>query len=424
MECTNIADILSLNNGQSFEIMNVVLRSLSAIDGRLIQHGERVVFILHEMLACCPECTEIDQDKLFVLGALHDIGAYKTEEIDNMVGFETGDVHSHAVYGYLFLQHFTQFREYAEAILYHHTDYSDFKKIATDCADYAQLIFLADRIDILIASGSNMETLRQFASYKFNPDFVELFLKAERARNITNRIISGDYKSAVNYIVASMHFTSAEIFDLLNLLVFAMDFRSAYTVSHTANTSSISMQLGAYFGLSDSDLQILYYGAAFHDIGKIAIPVEILEKTGRLTDEEMRIMRTHVSKTEEILRGFVDDEICDIAVRHHEKLNGRGYPYGVTGGNLTLMQRIVAVADILSALIGKRSYKDVFPKDHVIGILNTMRDCGEICPVVCDMALTHYDAIVEKAREGDDVMKVLYHKIRAQYDAIMSRFND
>ena len=94
----------------------------------------------------------------------------------------------------------------------------------------------------------------------------------------------------------------------------------------------------------------------FHDLGKIGIPLEILENPGRLTLEDMAVMKTHVEKTAVILNGWVSEEIRDLALRHHEKLNGTGYPDGLSASQLTLPQRILAVADIFSALTGERSY--------------------------------------------------------------------
>ena len=407
----------------SCEIIHVVLRSLGAIDSRLVEHGERVAFLVQELLECASFEPEIDRDQLFFLSALHDIGAYKTEEIDNMVSFETGDVHGHSVYGYLFLKYFTQFQDSAEAVLYHHTDFSELKHISSRYLTHAQMIFLADRIDILLMAGDDVMKIRQLAGSKLDPELVDLFLEADRQRHITDRVRSGEYIDAVMQRIASMEVSQEEVLDFLKLIVSAMDFRSEHTVCHTANTTSISVQLGEIFNLSAQELQALHDGASFHDIGKIAIPVEILEKTGKLTPEEMKIMMTHVEQTESILRGEVDDEICDIAVRHHERPNGKGYPNHLTAPELTLMQRIVAVADVLSALSGKRSYKERFPKDQVLSILSEMRERGDLCPVVCDAVFAHYDKIMERVGQVEASTHRMYQTIRSEYQTFITEWN-
>lgn len=99
-------------------------------------------------------------------------------------------------------------------------------------------------------------------------------------------------------------------------------------------------------------------------------------------------MKTHVEKTAVILNGWVSQKICDIALRHHEKLNGTGYPAQLSAEQLTLPQRILAVADIFSALTGERSYKQAYTLERSCRILAEMRDVGQLDAQVVN-ALTH-----------------------------------
>ena len=125
-------------------------------------------------------------------------------------------------------------------------------------------------------------------------------------------------------------------------------------------TTSISYELAKRMGLKGRALSDIYFGSLLHDLGKIGIPVEILEFPGKLSPQAMRIMRTHVELTGLILGPDVEEKIRKIAMRHHEKLDGSGYPLGLTAMDLSLEERIVAVADIVSALAGTRSYKEAF----------------------------------------------------------------
>lgn len=92
-----------------------------------------------------------------------------------------------------------------------------------------------------------------------------------------------------------------------------------------------------------------------HDVGKIGIPLSILEKPGKLDDEEMKVMRTHVELTEDILEGCIEPVLLQAAARHHEKLDGSGYPRGLHAAELSMPDRIIAVADIVSALVYTRA---------------------------------------------------------------------
>ena len=175
------------------------------------------------------------------------------------------------------------------------------------------------------------------------------------------------------------------------------------------------MALSERLGLPEGERYKVRYGAILHDLGKIAIPVEILEYPGKLSPQAMRVMQTHVEITEEILGRSADPEMLRIAVRHHEKLDGSGYPRGLTGEELNLAQRIVAVADIVSALSGTRSYKQAYGKERICAILTEQKARGLICPRVVDAMLGDYDEIMGEVR-------LACAPVLAVYGAMQDRF--
>lgn len=119
----------------SSEIIGIVRNALSKIDPRLIDHGERVGFIAEKIYRETADKAAFDFTKLFILCVLHDIGAYKTDEIDDMVQFETVMPYEHCLYGYVFLKNTAHLNQYAEALLYHHTDYATLKTKTACTAD-------------------------------------------------------------------------------------------------------------------------------------------------------------------------------------------------------------------------------------------------------------------------------------------------
>lgn len=339
-----------------------------------------------------------------------------------MVRFETEAWFEHTLYGYLFLKNTAHLSSYAEAVLYHHTDYTSPELRRCKVAKYAQIIHLADRTDILLHEGAgDLSAIRALAGTRFHPDYVEALFRAEEKRGLSQRIITGDYKEETERLAQSVVIPSSEIVDYLKLLVYAIDFRSPYTVTHTADTTIISLETGRLLGLAERELQALYLGAFLHDVGKIAIPNSILEKPGKLTAEEFDVIKTHIPEGEQILRGVLSDEICDIALRHHEKLNGSGYDKGLTGGALTLPQRIVAVADILSALSQRRSYKEPFPKEKVVSILTGMKNDGLLCPLTVDTVCSNYDLILGNTEKSHDPVKTLYNNLVREYESLCPR---
>ena len=133
-------------------------------------------------------------------------------------------------------------------------------------------------------------------------------------------------------------------------------------------------------------------------------------------------MKAHVRITEMILEGVVDDAVLQIAVRHHEKLDGSGYHRGLTGDQLTLPQQIVAVADILSALYGRRSYKEAFSSELIQKIMTEDAENNKINKGAVDILMRNYDKVIA-AFEKEKVDTIgLYLKIKEQYAVMIERF--
>ena len=416
-------DTIALIQETPNSIIEIIRRSLSYIDPRLMEHGERVAYIASEIIRDREDEHALDPKHLFLLSLLHDIGAYKTEEIGNMLLFEMQDVQEHAVYGYLFLNHAANFGDHAKAVLYHHTEYAALEKLdlSPDTRDYAALIHLADRIDVLMHTKKepDLSVLKNQAGARFSPKFTEWFFEAEARHGFLEKLRTGEYRKEIERTVQTSVIDAEEAADFLTMLVYAIDFRSPFTVTHTADTTAFSLAIGRRLGLSDEALETLRYGAFLHDVGKIAIPVEILEKPGRLTDEEMRIMRAHVVMTDGIIRGFVPENVRKIASRHHEKLDGSGYPDGLTAKDLTLLEGIVAVADIASALVGRRSYKEPLEKDAVLGIIGKM--AGQLDERAVKALTEDYDAILLEVTHDRTPIIAAYEGIRADYARMMER---
>ena len=175
---------------------------------------------------------------------------------------------------------------------------------------------------------------------------------------------------------------------------------------------------------SGNDIRDVICAAMLHDLGKMEIPVEILEFPGKLSPQAMRVMRTHVDLTGQILGTNVSARVRDIALRHHEKLDGSGYPRGLSAVSLDMPQRIVAVADIISALTGTRSYKDAFSKEKTVSILKDMADNGLIDSMIVSMFVENYDTIMGAVRRRSQPILDKYHEMQRQYQVLERRMED
>ncbi|SHE51666.1 HDIG domain-containing protein [Marinitoga hydrogenitolerans DSM 16785] len=155
----------------------------------------------------------------------------------------------------------------------------------------------------------------------------------------------------------------------------AIDLRDNYTHTHSKNVSNLAIKIGKILKFNDSFLEELEIAALLHDIGKIGIPDNILNKPSKLTEKEYKIIQSHTIIGAKLLSeiDFLSKNISLGALEHHEKLDGSGYPYNKKNNDISLFGKILAVADIYDALTAKRVYKEPWPKEQVIKMLKN--DC-------------------------------------------------
>ena len=145
-----------------------------------------------------------------------------------------------------------------------------------------------------------------------------------------------------------------------------IDAKDKYTNGHSVRVAEYSRMIADKLHMSRQEQEDIYYTGLLHDIGKIGVPDEIINKTSRLNDEEYAIINTHPSIGAEILEKMSElPGIATGAKYHHERYDGRGYPEGLTGENIPLIARIIGVADAYDAMTSNRSYRDVLPQSVV-----------------------------------------------------------
>ena len=180
--------------------------------------------------------------------------------------------------------------------------------------------------------------------------------------------------------------------------------RSNETGYHVKRVAHYSALLAELVGLSDDEVTLIEYASPLHDIGKIAIPDAILNKPGKLDAGEWEIMKTHAEKGHKILEGsnmMVLDISSIIALTHHEKWDGSGYPYGLAADDIHIYGRITALADVFDALCSERCYKDPWELDRVLDELRAQRG-KHFDPRLIDLFMANLDrflAIRERFKE-------------------------
>lgn len=146
-----------------------------------------------------------------------------------------------------------------------------------------------------------------------------------------------------------------------------------YTAQHSQRVSKIAELMGKKMGLRSRDVEVLRVAGTLHDIGKIAIPPHILNKPGRLDKEEYETMKRHPLVAAEILKGFPElSEVLPVVLYHHERQDGSGYPFGLKDGEIPLLARILAVADVFEALTSDRPYRKALSVEEALDLMRKL----------------------------------------------------
>jgi len=161
---------------------------------------------------------------------------------------------------------------------------------------------------------------------------------------------------------------------ILHSLTSAVDAKDAYTCGHSERVALLSRHLAQQIQLSDSEVERIYMAGLLHDVGKIGVPENVLQKTGRLTAEEFEQMKKHPQIGARILRDIKQiEDIIPGVLHHHERYDGRGYPAGLAGEQIPLMGRIICLADCFDAMTSNRTYRKALPLEVA---LTEIRRCS------------------------------------------------
>ena len=185
----------------------------------------------------------------------------------------------------------------------------------------------------------------------------------------------------------------------IQTLRYTVEAKDTYTRGHSDRVSEYSVLIGEALGLPEEDIKKLKIGGLFHDIGKIGVPDSILQKDGKLSDDEYSEIKNHPSIGAHILStASIFQDILPIVKHHHERYDGKGYPSQLAGENIPYLARITAVADTFDAMTSKRSYRDSLPLDYVISEFEKCKGTQfdpKIADVFLDILKNHYDKLKE-----------------------------
>ena len=376
-------------------------------------HGHRVGFMVWRMSRHL-QLPEDQRAELMEAGLLHDIGVSSTVAHRLLIRhIDVPDAVQHCVTGEAVIASIPTFSHLAPLVRYHHEHWTrfDFDEIHPTIALYSNLIFLADRLDILMAKYPSeteaerevlLEKLVNLQDLMFSPKCIEAMLaEAEQetfweALENKSEIAARIMEEVQCYSERTINFSGLK--EIAYTFSHIVDAKSPFTHEHSMSTANVAELLGIKAGYPHAVTGKIKVAALFHDIGKLRVPDEILEKPGELDAEERKRIELHPQDSWEILRqiGGMED-VAEWTWMHHEKLNGEGYPRGLKADEISQEAQILAVADIFQALMQKRPYRPSVDIEEVFEIMDGMVVDGEISSDLVTLIKQHRHEFVSMA---------------------------
>jgi HD-GYP domain-containing protein (c-di-GMP phosphodiesterase class II) len=404
-------DLLNTAGGAlSVAVFDMVLglsQAMDLISPAVVDHHKRVAYIADAIAGACGLPLKERADVLLA-GLMHDCGALSLSDRLQVLEFEAINPQLHAETGWLLLHGFPPFAAAAELIRHHHSIWS---KTRNKVPLGAHILHLADRVDVL--TDRHREPLNQAASIRrrirqesggmFMPELVEAFLNLSH-----NEYFWLDASSrAIDTVLARKADLGRVALDadglgaLGQLFSRLIDFRSRFTATHTAGVAATAEALALAAGLDPDTAQRLLVAGYLHDLGKLAVPAEILEKPARLTAAEFNVVKKHTFWSYRILENIAGlGELAGWAAYHHEKLDGRGYPFHRRAEELPLPARIMSVADVFTALTEDRPYRKGTDAGPTLDIMRFMVRRKALDGELVDLLAEKYGRMWEIRREA------------------------
>jgi len=356
----------------------------SLADPVLSNHNYRVAYISFLLARKLTYNNEF-LSNVIIAGLLHDIGLLlltPPEDISLVKSPEAEEegrrVHLHSEIGYRLLKGFPLFSKVALAIKYHHLPFSEYVENRGSKPYLSQVLHIADRIDVFVSTRMEgdkdvcrriPEILKELEEYLLklsgkvlDGKLVNLFIKEMAPREaFWFELFNDDYlKESLEGFLSSfsIKLPFEAFFELSQIMAYLIDFKSPFTATHSSGVSQTATTLASLFKFTSPDLKKMKVAGLLHDIGKVAVPKSVLEKPKKLSWEERSLMKGHAYYSYKILSKLdLEKNILEWAAYHHETLDGNGYPFKLKAKELSLGSRIMAVADIFTALMEERPYK-------------------------------------------------------------------
>jgi HD-GYP domain-containing protein (c-di-GMP phosphodiesterase class II) len=371
------------------DVVKALSLTMDLVEQATNEHAIRVASITFNLGRHLGE-DKVRLRNIYYAGLLHDIGQIGTPDDilrkpKNLTISEQAAIWMHPHVGYEIIREVPTLAGAANLIRWHHerwdgTGYPD-GLLWEEIPLGAQLLCICDALDALLSPrpwrqalpmDDAIKELTRFQGMQFSPGYVAALLDLVESKGFESltSIDEASHELLKRVTVADDDFknlSGQKIMNIVGLFSRIIDARHKYTRGHSRRVASLSKEIGAELGLSDIDLFKLEIAGLLHDAGKVKVPSRIIDKVGKLTDDEREIIWEYPLVSERIVStiGPLFD-LGKVVRHHHERFDGSGYPDGLKGEEIPLFSRILAVADSYDAMATDRAYRKALPMERII----------------------------------------------------------
>ena len=395
-------------------LISALAISMNLINPDMQHHHEQTAYLAFQ-IAYEMGMRDEELNNIVYASLLHDIGSVVSPEPQDLCSIEAHAKEIAAIGAHM-LRELEGFENIANIIEVCQNSYTDNQKLletvstfTEHCLDSASSIHLADVITTFIRHDTPIlnqvkpicEAVEGARGTEFSPRALDAFAAVSKREFIWMDVaLNPSFLLLFTGKISSVSLDEA--LKLTRLMSMIIDYRSSFTAMHSAGVAASARMLARFSGMDEDECKMMTIAGYLHDVGKLRVPNSILEKPGKLDDEEFNIIKEHPYYTRWILKdveGF--EKIADWAGFHHEKLNGRGYPFHFGAEWLDQGARIMAVADIFSAITEVRPYRDGMKREQAIQVLRDNVENGSVDGDLVALLEQHYEEIdSERERES------------------------
>lgn len=355
-----------------FDLYRLLLSLSEALDlvsRPLVNHHKQVSYLAFHLGKAAGLAGQELTD-LTMAAALHDIGGLSLASRLDVLDFDLTDPERHTLPGYLLLKKFPPFATIATITRFHHLPWQDgagAEHNGEPVPRAAHLLHLADRVAILLRPDAEilgqtamiLEKIEARSGSKFMPAAVEALREmAGREAFWFDLTAPAVCETVISTQLSGIATTSTNLDELAQMFRQLVDFRSHFTAAHSKGVAAVASWISDQAGFSPGECERIKIAGLLHDIGKLVVPQEILEKSDALSAEDFYSIRKHPYFSQRILSQVAGlEEISQWTAFHHERLDGTGYPFHLDAAHLATGARLLAVADTFTALTENRPYR-------------------------------------------------------------------